>query len=153
MDRPQQAYSIGVYEASKPAGRGFGEDGLAIHAICKVYLIDNLPGSLVLQLNILQDTYEGLLPPESRREMREEGQEIKSWFNTRSFHRQIDAWPDQNENDGRELLVVNCWFLGERPSERMWSEYGGSHDAVAIKSTIGRLANNVSCLVMSTVPT
>jgi hypothetical protein len=95
------------------------------------------------KLNILQDTYEGLLPVESRREMREEGQEIKSWFNTPEFHRQIDAWPDQNENDGRELLVVNCWFLGERPSERMWSEYGGSHDAVAIKSTIGRLANNV----------
>lgn len=95
------------------------------------------------KLSILQDTYEGMLPAESKREMRKENQGIKSWFNTPEFHRQIDAWPDQNENDGRELLVVNCWFLGERPSGRMWSEYGGSHDAVAIKSTIGRLANYV----------
>lgn len=95
------------------------------------------------KLNILQDTYEGMLPAESKREMREENQEIKSWFNTPEFHRQIDAWVDENENDGRELLVVNCWFLGERTSQRMWSEYGSSHDAVAIKSTIGRLVNNV----------
>jgi len=95
------------------------------------------------KLNILQDTYEGMLPAESKREMREENEEIKSWFNTPDFHRQIDAWPEQNENDGRELLVVSCWFLGEHPSERMWSEYGDSHGAVAIKSTIGRLANYV----------
>ena len=97
------------------------------------------------KLNILQDTYEGMLPAESKREMREENQKIKSWscFDTPEFHKQIDAWEDDNENDGRELLVVNCWFLGERISERMWAEYGGPSEAVAIKSTIGRLANNV----------
>jgi hypothetical protein len=95
------------------------------------------------KLNILQDTYEGMLPAESKRAMREEDEEFKSWFDSPEHHRQIDAWADDNENDGRELLVVNCWFLGERPSERMWSEYGGSNDAVAIKSTVGRLANNV----------
>lgn len=95
------------------------------------------------KLNILQDTYEGMLPAESKREMREEDQEIKSWFDTPEFHRQIDAWADENQNDGRELLVVNCWFLGERTSERMWREYGGSAEAVAIKSTIGHLANYI----------
>lgn len=98
------------------------------------------------KLNILHDTYEGMLPAESKREMREADQEIRSWpifVDSPEYQRQIDAWADENENDGRELLVVNCWFLGERPSERMWSEYGGLNDAVAIKSTIGRLVNNV----------
>jgi hypothetical protein len=97
------------------------------------------------KLNILQDTYEGMLPAASKRAMREEHQEFKSWpgFNSPEHHRQIDAWADDNENDGRELYVVSCWFLGEHTSERMWREYGGSTEAVAIKSTIGRLVNNV----------
>lgn len=95
------------------------------------------------KLNTLQDTYEGMLPAESKRAMRERDQEFKSCFDSPEYHRQIDAWADDNENHGRELLVVNCWFLGERPSEWMWREYGGSNDAVAIKSTISRLASNV----------
>jgi hypothetical protein len=97
------------------------------------------------KLNILQDTFEGMIPVESKRAMRTEHQEFKSWpiLNTPEFHRQIDAWADDNENDGRELYVVSCWFLGEHTSERMWGEYGGTTEAVAIKSTIGRLADNI----------
>jgi hypothetical protein len=106
-----------VYETAKPPKYGYGEDGLALHAILKIHFIDSLPSPL----------------------------EFKSWpgFNSPEHHRQIDAWADDNENDGRELYVVSCWFLGEHTSERMWREYGGSTEAVAIKSTIGRLVNNV----------
>lgn len=91
------------------------------------------------KLNILQDRYEGLIPAAVKKRMHEQNQSYKAQFSTPEFHRQIDAWPTQNEDDGRELLVVTCWFLGERESQRMWAEYGGSNEAVAVKSTIGQL--------------
>jgi hypothetical protein len=95
------------------------------------------------KLNILQDTYEGMIPAKVKRQMHEDNQRVKAQFNTPEFHRQIDRWLDKNEEDSRELLVVSCWFVGESDSERMWREYGGSNEAVAIKSTIGRLARYV----------
>lgn len=95
------------------------------------------------KLNILQDTYEGMIPAKLKRHMHEDNQRFKSQFNTPEFHKQIDKWLDKNEEDSRELLVVSCWFLGERDSKQMWHEYGGSNEAVAIKSTVGRLARYV----------
>jgi hypothetical protein len=95
------------------------------------------------KLNILQDTYEGLIPASLKRQMHEDNQRFKAQFDTPEFHTQIDKWLDKNEQDSRELLVVSCWFLGESDSERMWREYGGSNEAIAIKSTVGRLARYV----------
>jgi len=95
------------------------------------------------KLNILQDEYEGMIPPTTKNLMDKENQKWKAQFNTPEFRRQIDNWSSENENSGRELLVANCWFLGETESERMWAEYGGSNEAVAIKSTIRRLIENV----------
>ena len=95
------------------------------------------------RLNILQDTYEGMIPVKVKRQMHENNQKFKTQFNTPEFHRQIDKWADDNEEGSRELLIVSCWFLGEGDSERMWREYGGSNEAVAIKSTVGRLAQYV----------
>ncbi|MDO8724032.1 MAG: hypothetical protein Q7J31_17655 [Syntrophales bacterium] len=73
----------------------------------------------------------------------DENQHFRQQFNTPEFHKQIDAWPTRNEEDGRELLVVTCWFLGEEESLPMWKEYGCSDEAVAVKSTIGRLARHI----------
>ena len=95
------------------------------------------------KLSILQDRYEGLIPAAVKERMHKQNQHYKLQFNTPEFHRQIDAWPTQNEADGRELLVVTCWFLGETESQRMWEEYGASNEAVAVKSTIGRLARYI----------
>lgn len=95
------------------------------------------------KLNILQDTYEGMIPAKVKQQMHESNQGFKAQFDTPEFHSQIDAWLDTNEEDSRELLVASCWFLGEIDSERMWREYGGSNEAVAIKSTVGRLAQYV----------
>ena len=95
------------------------------------------------KLNILQDTYEGMLPRKLKRQLHENNQRFKAQFNTPEFHKQIDAWLDRNEDDSRELLVVSCWFLGETDSKRMWREYGRSDEAIAVKSTIGRLAQYV----------
>ena len=95
------------------------------------------------KLNILQDQYEGRIPIQVRERMHEQNQKWKDNFTDPEHHRQIDEWPTKNEDDGRELLVVSCWFADEDESERMWKEYGTSTDAVAVKSTIGRLAKHV----------
>lgn len=95
------------------------------------------------KLNILQDSYEGLIPATVKQRMHEQNQRHKLQYNSSELHRQIDAWPTQNEEDGRELLVVTCWFLGESESLRMWEEYGLSNEAVAVKSTIGQLAKYI----------
>jgi len=95
------------------------------------------------KLNILQDAYEGLIPAKVKARMHASNQRFKGEFNTPEFHRQIDAWPTENEAGGRELLVVTCWFLGECDSQRMWDEYGVTKEAVAVKSTIGRLAKYI----------
>lgn len=95
------------------------------------------------KLNILQDEYEGMIPSTTKELVAKENQKRKEQFNTPEFHRQIDNWSSDNEKSGRELLVANCWFLDENESEQMWEEYGGSNEAVAIKSTIRRLVENV----------
>lgn len=95
------------------------------------------------KLNILHDEYEGLIPSTTKELMDKENQKYKEQFNTPEFHQQIDSWASDNENSGKELLVVNCWFLDEYESEQMWKKYGGSNEAVAIKSTVRRLVNNV----------
>lgn len=95
------------------------------------------------KLNILQDGFEGQIPLRLKRQLHEDNQKYKAVFNTPEVHRQIDQWLDRNEEDSRELLVVSCWFLGDADSERMWREYGQSSEAVAVKSTVGRLSRHV----------
>jgi hypothetical protein len=95
------------------------------------------------KLNLLQDAYEGMIPATPKRQMHQENQKYKVQFDTPEFHEQIDKWLDKNEDDSRELLVVSCWFLGETDSELMWREYGRSNEAVAVKSTVGRLVRYV----------
>ncbi len=95
------------------------------------------------KLNILQDEYEGMMPARTKNLMDTDNQKWKKQFNRPEFHRQIDNWSTDNENSGRELLVVNCWFLDENESEQMWAAYGRSNEAIAVKSTIRRLVNNV----------
>lgn len=95
------------------------------------------------KLNSLQDNYEGRMPHRVKARTCDENQHFRQQFNTPEFHKQIDAWPTRNEEDGRELLVVTCWFLGEEESLPMWKEYGCSDEAVAVKSTIGRLARHI----------
>jgi hypothetical protein len=90
------------------------------------------------KLNILQDNYEGMMPHPTKRMIESKYNEMKNHFPP-NLHWQFDTIASQNEQDTRELLVVSCWFLDESESERMWEEYGGNSDAVAIKSTIGRL--------------
>lgn len=68
------------------------------------------------KLNILRDKFEGGLPLNAERKMREDNEKWKKVFNSSEFHAQIDNWPDTNVRDGRELAVVNCWFLAGKPN-------------------------------------
>ena len=95
------------------------------------------------KLKILQDKYEGGIPLMAEKAMRDKNEQWKTMFNTPEFHRQIDNWPSQNVEDGRELTVVNCWFLDEKDSQRMWDEYVGTFHGLAIKSTVRKLATYI----------
>ena len=94
------------------------------------------------KLNILQDQYEGMMPLATKEMMQADDQELKKNFPPK-YHRQFDEMATRNEEDSRELLVVNCWFLGDSESECMWHEYGGGQQSVAIKSTVKQLIENI----------
>lgn len=94
------------------------------------------------KLNILQDQFEGKMPAPTKTMMNELHHEMKKNFPAEQ-HWQFDEMTSRNEEDSRELLVVSCWFLCETESSRMWEEYGVSDDAVAIKSTVKKLRENI----------
>lgn len=95
------------------------------------------------KLKILEDGLEGLIPEATKHEMRLANQVYMQQFASPEFHAQIDEWPERNERDGRELTVASCWFLCEDESLEMWQQYGAGPEAVAVKSTIGRLYRSV----------
>lgn len=94
------------------------------------------------KLNILQDQFEGRMPGTTREMMHARYQESKKHFPPELYH-QFDEMASRNEEDSRELLVVSCWFLANNETDRMWREYGGSEQAVVIKSTIRQLIDNI----------
>lgn len=94
------------------------------------------------KLNILQDQYEGLMPFATKRMMDDHHHELKKGFPP-EHHWQFDEMSARNEKDSRELKVVNCWFLGDCESERMWREYGEGKESVVIKSTVKQLIEQI----------
>jgi hypothetical protein len=96
------------------------------------------------KLNILADEYEGHMPTKPDAEMRASMQINKNMYPP-ELHDQFDNMNRRNVEDGRELTVASCWFLSENDTIRMWAEYTGSSEAVAIKSTIRLLSQHVYC--------
>jgi hypothetical protein len=94
------------------------------------------------KLNILIDEYEGHMPAAVDAELLASFQGYKKHFPP-ELHGQFDEMNRKNVEDGRELTVASCWFLGDTESAAMWDEYGGSSEAVAIKSTIRLLSENI----------
>lgn len=95
------------------------------------------------KLNILIDKDEGAMPAIAAAEMHAQHQALKRLFDP-SMHEQFDNMISRNVEDGRELIVVNCWFEDKCESKEMWDRYAGS-DGVAIKSTIRALAEHIFC--------
>jgi hypothetical protein len=74
-----------------------------------------------------------------------ENAQWKDFFDFPDANQQINNWPNKNVEDGRELTLANCWFLGLDESQIMWDEYVGHlTDGVAVKSTIRRLTHSIA---------
>lgn len=90
------------------------------------------------KLHILEDKYEGMMPRATMRMMR---LLFAGWKSIpRHMKRQMHI---DNEQSGRELTLVSCWFLSDDESAVMWRDYGRSTDAIAIKSTVRQLIYHI----------
>lgn len=96
------------------------------------------------RLGFLVDKFEGILPYKTRESMIASHLEWRTTFEGRpELQEQLSGMTDRNVADGRDVLAVNCWFLGETESERMWHEYVGSSEGVALRSTLKRLDQSI----------
>jgi len=96
------------------------------------------------KLQILSDCSEGLTPEPARAALKQRHREIESWFQEEHLKQQTRQFVEENENDGRELIVANCWFIGTQESIQMWNTYVGNVEGVAIQSTASALANSLA---------
>ena len=55
----------------------------------------------------------------------------------------VDFTYDQFKSGLRKGVFINCWHLGTNESMAMWKLYGKSSNAVAITTTVGKLANEL----------
>jgi hypothetical protein len=94
------------------------------------------------KLNIFTDRYEGAMPTVADAGMLAEHQKLTRLLDP-SMHEQIDDMNKKNVEDGRELIVTNCWFISEFESERMWEQYAKGPEGIAIKSSIRLLSEYI----------
>jgi hypothetical protein len=96
------------------------------------------------RLGALSDRFEGTLPCKNRENMIADHLRWETTFEGRpELQEQLASMADRNVADGRNVLVVNCWFLGESESEQMWKKYVGSTEGIAIRSTLQRLEQSI----------
>lgn len=95
------------------------------------------------RLDELQDEFEGHIPDLPLNEMKTQHEELKKHYSHPDHHKQISEMAERNISDGRFLTAVNCWFINDVESKKMWDEYVGSEEGVAIKSTIGKVRDSV----------
>jgi hypothetical protein len=96
------------------------------------------------RLGSLVDQFEGALPDKTREKMIARNLDWKATFEgRRELQDQLAGMADRNVADGRDVLVVNCWFLGDTESQRMWNDYVGSDEGVALRSTLERLDRSI----------
>jgi hypothetical protein len=100
-------------------------------------------GALWFQrLCYLPDLVEGTIPKQPMSSMKQEDESLKQVFTDPAYQAQIGGWHERNVLDGKSLTLANCWYLGDTESERMWEEYGQSHESVAVRTTIRKLRMN-----------
>ena len=96
------------------------------------------------RLGSLVDNFEGTLPYKTRESMIATNLEWRPTFEGRpELQDQLAGMSDRNVSGGRDVLVVNCWFLGNTESQRMWNEYVGSVEGVAFRSSLSRLDRSI----------
>jgi hypothetical protein len=94
------------------------------------------------KLSILTDVMEGMTPEPTRAQMKSQDRNMEDWFPDDERKQQIRRFVEVNEENGRELIVASCWFIGEHESRQMWNDYVRNDEGVAIWSTTGCLANS-----------
>src|SRR6266851_4428011 len=97
------------------------------------------------KLSILADTLEGMTPELTRPQMKSQHRDMEEWFPDEERKQQVRRFVEVNEENGRELIVANCWFIGEQESQKMWDDYVRNDEGVAVRSTAECLANSL-CL-------
>jgi hypothetical protein len=97
------------------------------------------------KLSILADALEGMTTELTRAQMKSRHRDMEEWFPDQERKQQVRRFVEVNEEDGRELIVANCWFIGEHESQQMWDDYVRNDEGVAIRSTAECLANSL-CL-------
>lgn len=55
-------------------------------------------------------------------------------------HMKAVADKGRTGDDGRNMGLVNCWFIGNFESVKMWAEYGDAGKGIAVRSTVKKLA-------------
>ena len=95
------------------------------------------------RLGALQDRYECTAPGDARAkvlELTKNRDAVEKRLPPGMLDYLLQVVDHGRGNDGRQMGVVNCWFLGQDESERMWKEYGQDGNGLAIRSTVRRLA-------------
>jgi hypothetical protein len=95
------------------------------------------------KLENFDDTKEGITPDPARLELKRQHLKMEEWFPAEELKRQVRNFVERGEEDGRELVIANCWFTNTHESERMWSEYAKDDEGVVLKSTIGALVQSL----------
>jgi hypothetical protein len=96
------------------------------------------------KLGVFIDALEGTIPEPARAQMKSQHRDMEEWFQDEEMKQQVRRFAEVNEDDGRELIVANCWFIGERESQEMWNNYVNNDEGVAIRSTARDLAKSLS---------
>jgi hypothetical protein len=87
----------------------------------------------------LQDRFEGTLPRLAFERLHRLHLSTKESFPIEEARNQFDGMAARNVSDGRDLTVINCWFLGAEESSHMWQTYAPDGKGVLIFSTVARL--------------
>lgn len=98
------------------------------------------------KLQVFEDVFEGMTPEPARSRLKSQHRDMENWFQDEERKQQIRRSLEDNEENGRELIVANCWFIGDQESKRMWIEYAKGDEGVVIQSSARDLARS---LVMS----
>ncbi len=109
----------------------------------KFELLVGLSALWFSKLQKFKDQEEGITPDVTRLELKRQHQEMEAWFPDEERKRQVRTFVETGEDDGRELIVANCWFIADQESQEMWDEFGGGDEGVVVKSTVGALGRSL----------
>lgn len=87
-----------------------------------------------------------MAPEPARGNLKAQHRDMENWFPDEERKEQVRRFVEDNEGNGRELIVANCWFISDHEFKKMWIEYAKDDEGVVIRSTAGALSR---ALIMS----